>query len=130
MNWIQDAVAEYGRQLGIEGLRLDANGAVQLQLQSGGLLAVEQTRRGEIDEVLVYLGSPLGFEGPRRLRAALARAHYSNGTGQAVQVACRGEGPEALLLVIVRLPERDFTLQSLGQAFDFLSRWLENLPAR
>lgn len=130
MNWIHDAVAEYGRQLGIDGLRLDANGAVQLQLQSGGLLAVEQARRGDADEVLVYLGSPLGFEGPRRLRAALTRAHYSNTAGPSVQVACRGDGPDALLLILVRMPERDFTLQSLGHAFDFLSRWLENLPAR
>lgn len=130
MNWIHDAVAEYGRQLGIEGLQLDDRGAVQLQLRSGGLLAVERVQRNDADEILVYLGSPLGFEGPRRLRAALVKAHYTHASAQSVQVACRGEGPDALLLVLLRMPAREFTLQSLGRAFDFLSRWLESLPAR
>ena len=127
MSWVHDTVAEFGRQLGIEGLDFGAHGVAQLQLQSGGLLAVEPVRRGETDEVLVYLGRPTGFDAAGLLRRALVKAHHGQAGAMPVQVALRGDFPDALLLALVRMPERDFTLQSLGQALDYLRRWHEGL---
>lgn len=125
MNWVHGTVADFGRQLGLPDLSFDDGGLVQLQLQSGGLLAVEQVQRGTADEVLVYLGRPLGFEGGELLRRALTHAHCSSAQALPVQVAVRGEAPEALLLMLLRLPARDFTLPALEHAVDYLNRWFD-----
>jgi type III secretion system chaperone SycN len=127
VSWVHETLAEFGRQLGLPDLGFGAHGVAQLQLQSGGFLAVEPVRRDQADEVLVYLGRPLGYEAAATVRRALARAHHSAAEPLAVQVAVRGEGPDAVLVMLVRLPERDFTLQSLGQTVDALGRWYEAL---
>lgn len=125
MSWVQDTVAAFGRQMGLQDLSLDADGVVQLQLQSGGLLAVEPVRRGSIDEVLVYLGRPVGFEGAELLRRSLMQAHSAAAQVLPVQVALRGEAPEALLLMLLRVPASEFTLPALEHAVDYLSRWFD-----
>lgn len=123
--WIHDAVAQYGRQLGLPELGLDDNGAAQLELQAGGILAVEHAPAS--GDVLVYLGRPLGFDGPAVLRRALERAHHSAAGTLAVQVVLRGDGPEALLLVLARVPERDFTPPVLSRTVDYLGRWSDGV---
>lgn len=131
MSWVHETLAEFGRQqLGLPELGFGTHGVAQLQLQAGGLLAVEPVRRGDEDEVLVYLGRPLGFDGAALQRKALAKAHFSGADALPVQVALQGSPPDQLLLMLVRLPEREFTLQSLGHAVDYLGRWFEALEAR
>jgi type III secretion system chaperone SycN len=122
MSWVHETLAQFGQQLGVPALELNARGVAQLELQAGGLLAVEPTP-GKVAEVLVYLGRPLGFDGDTVLRNALARAHHSSAHPLPVQVAVRGEGPEALLLVLVRVPEREFTLPTLTRVVEYLGRW-------
>lgn len=127
--WVRDALAEFGRQLGIEQLSFGSHGVAQLVLQSGGLVAVEPVRRGDRDEVLIYLGRPVGHQAGALLQRALARAHWREGGPYPVQVALRGDGPDAMLLALVRLPERAFTGQSLAHAVDYLGRWLDEAAA-
>ncbi|HZY20501.1 MAG TPA: hypothetical protein VFE82_18675 [Ramlibacter sp.] len=129
MTWVHDTLAEFGRQLGIDRLDFGRHGVAQLQLASGGLIAVEPARRGDQDEILVYLGRPVGHQAASVLRTALANAHFRHGGPMQVQVALRGEGPEAILLALVRLPERAFTPQALARAVDFLQRWLDEAGA-
>lgn len=124
-HWIHDTLAQFGQQLGLPELSLDDNGAAQLTLQAGGILAVEPAAAS--GDVLVYLGRPLGFDGPAVLRRALARAHHSAGSPMPVQVALRGDGPEALLLVLVRVPEREFTTPMLSRVVDYLGRWSDGV---
>lgn len=123
--WIHDTVAEFGRQLGLPDLALDGSGAAQLQLQAGGLLVVEPAP--QTGDVLVYLGRPVGFDGPAVLRGALARAHHSAAGPWPVQVALRGDGPEALLVVLARVPERDFTPARLSRVVDGLGHWSDGV---
>ncbi len=123
--WIHDTVARYGQQLGLPGLELGSNGAAQLVLQAGGMLAVEHAP--DAGDVLVYLGRPVGFDGAAVLRHALKRAHYSAAGLMPVQIALRGDGPEALLLVLVRVPEREFTPPVLSRVVDYLSRWCDGV---
>jgi type III secretion system chaperone SycN len=125
VTWIDDTLAEFGRQLGIQSLGFGRHGVMQLELRSGAFLAVEPVRRGNRDEVLVYLGRPGGHDAGRLLRNALSKAHFSRGGPMAVQVALRGSGPDAIVLALVRLPERALTPQSLGHAVDYLVRWLD-----
>ncbi len=122
---IDDALAEYGQQLGVPGLALGAHGVAQLELQAGGLLAVEPARGGT--DVLVYLGRPLGFDGMAVLRSALAAAHYSAAPLMPLQLAISGDGPEALLIALVRVPGREFTAQMLGRVVDYLGRWSDGV---
>jgi len=124
-SWIDDALAEYGRQLGVPGLALGEHGVAQLALQAGGLLAVEPARGGA--DVLVYLGRPLGFEGPAVLRGALAAAHHSAAPLMPLQLAVSGDGPEALLIALVRVPGPEFTAQTLGRVVDYLGRWSDGV---
>ena len=126
MSWVHETLEQFGQQLGLPALELGAHGVAQLELQAGGVLAVEPAH-GKAAEVLVYLGRPVGFEGDALVRNALARAHYSAAHPMPVQVAVRGEGPEALLLVLVRVPEREFTVQTLGRVVEYLGRWSDGV---
>lgn len=129
MAWIQDAVADFGRQLGIDGLDFGTHGVMQLQLASGGFIAVEPVKGGREDEVLVYLGRPVAHQAVQAIGVALARCHWRNGGPLPVQVGLRGTGSDAVLLALVRLPERTFTAQALVHAVEFLGRWLDEVQA-
>ena len=130
MNWVHETLAEFGRELGLMDFGTGAHGVAQLRLASGALLAVEPVRRGKahgVDEVLIYLGEPLGFEAAALRRRALEKLHFSHGGPYPVQLATRGEGPQAMLLMLVRLPERAFTRQALGHVVEYLHRWHDEL---
>ncbi|MGE0329459.1 MAG: hypothetical protein AB7P37_02065 [Ramlibacter sp.] len=119
--WIDDILRQFGEQLGLPGLGLGPHGVAQLELQAGGLLAVEPAPDGA--DILLYLGRPLGFDGNTVLRNALVRAHHTAAHPTPVQLAVRGDGPDALLLVLVRVPAREFTIHSLCRAVEYLGRW-------
>lgn len=127
MSWVHESLAEFGRRLGLDDFSTGPFGVAQLRLASGGLLAVEPVRRGMVDEVLIYVGRPLGFEADALCRRALEKAHFSHGGPYPVQVAARGDGAQAVLLILTRLPERAFTVQTLGHAVDYLERWFDEL---
>jgi len=127
MNWVSETLAEFGRQIGLTGFSTGTHGVAQLRLESGALLAIEVVTRGSSDEVLVYLGQPVGFDADRLRISALEKVFETRGSPYSVQVATRGEGTQAVLLMLVRIPERQFTLQTLGQAVDYLSRWFADL---
>ena len=127
MSWIDDTLADFGRRLGLGSLDCGAHGVAQLALAGGGLIAIEPVRRGDVEEVLVYVGRRAGHDAPRLLRRALAQAHHRQAGAQPVQVATRGQGPDTLLLALLRLPVREFTPQSLDGAFGALNRWLDGL---
>lgn len=123
MSWVQETLEKFGEQIGLTSLGLGPDGVAQLELQAGGVLAVEPVQGGA--EVLVYLGRPLGFDAGAVLRNALTRAHFSSAQALPVQVAVRGEGPEGLLLALVRIPDREFTVQMLGRVVECLGRWCD-----
>jgi type III secretion system chaperone SycN len=124
MNWLHETIEQFGLQLGLPSLSLGAHGVAQLELQAGGLLAIEPAP-GPAGDVLVYLGRPLGFDAGTALRSALARAHFGNAPPIPVQVGVRGEGPDALLLALVRVPQREFTLPHLNRVVEFLGHWMD-----
>lgn len=129
MSWTHDTVAEFGRQLGISQLDLGDHGVAQLAFANGGALAVEPVQRAGQDEVLVYMSRPVGHQAAAVLRHALSKAHFKNGGPWPVQVASRGNGADALVTALVRIPERGFTPQVLNQAVDYLTRWLDEVQA-
>jgi type III secretion system chaperone SycN len=127
MSWIHETVSAFGRQIGVDNLAFNAQGVFHMQLQSGGVLGVEMVRRGQADEILIYLGRPLGFDGAALQRRALMQAHVNQAHAEPVQVATRGDSPEALLIMALRMPQRDFTLPALGRSVDYLNRWFDGV---
>lgn len=130
MNWINDTLAEFGHRVGLQNLGLGEHGVVQLQLQSGGILTVQPHMRDNREtEVLVCLSLPLGYGGAQLLKRALMQAHYSRTQSLTVQVAVHGQGPQAQLLAMTRMDERELTAQRLEQTFEQLQHWLGQLGA-
>ena len=127
MSWVNDTLLAFGRQLGLETLAFSTHGVAQLEFQSGAVLSIEPVQRGDTDEVLIYLSRPVGFAAPQLMRQALHHAHFKEAGVLSVQVALRGQGAEAGLIALVRLPARDFTLQALDQAFNYLNHWHDSL---
>ncbi|MFD0669004.1 hypothetical protein ACT80S_14885 [Ramlibacter sp. MAHUQ-53] len=129
MTWIRDTVADFGRHIGIDSLELGPEESVQLTFASGSILAVEPTHRLDEDEILVYMGRPVGHQLAPLLRIAMTKAHVDHGGSMPIQVASRGTGPDAMLIALVRLPHRTFTPQALVHATDHLGRWLDEVSA-
>lgn len=127
MTWVQNALADYGRQLGFSALALDEHGVAQIELQSGWVLAMELVPRGSEEDVLVYLIRPLGYEGTSTKLKALKRTHYLQTPGLPLQLACRGDGPDEQMIVLTRMGSRRCTPQVLGQTFDSLRAWADEL---
>lgn len=129
MTWIHDAIAEFGAKLGLQQLGLGTHGAAQLAFEDGGFLTVEPVQRGGREEVLVYIGRAVGHQAAIATRVALAKAHVARGGPFQVQVSLRGKGVDAMLIAVVRVPDRSFTPQALTQAVDYLMRWQDEVQA-
>jgi len=127
MSWIEQTIAEFGTQIGIAGLRFDERGVVQLQLQSGTTLGIER-RDGEI---LVYTNQLLAFEDEglkqKALRHADFRDHPNVQKTFPLQLGMTGSGLETALIILTRIPERQFTVVTLNQVLEYLTRWYDDL---
>jgi len=129
MGWVESTLQEFGRQIGVSDLGFGSQGVAHLQRADGGFLAIESARRGPYDEVLVYLGHPLGFNAGELVRGALDRVHFSHAGAWDLQIGTQGQGSDTVLIVLTRIPERAFTLQSLNAAIEHISRWLEAITS-
>lgn len=132
-NWVLEAVRQFGGQLGIANCQPNARGGLQLTLPSGGLLAIEPSQRdgqGSLPEVLVYATKPVGYQAALLVKAGLAKSLDSIAGPYPVQVALLGQGPDASLLALIRLAERDITLPMLEKTVEFLQRWMAELGQR
>lgn len=128
--WVLEAVRQFGGQLGIANCQPNARGGLQLTLPNGGTLAIEPTQQGLQPEVLVYATRPVGYHAAALVKAALVKSFDNIAGPYPVQVALLGHGPDAMLLALVRLPERDTTLPLLEKTVEFLQRWLAELGPR
>lgn len=118
---LQQAVAEFGRGLGLPALALDAAGQARLQLQSGIVLLLAL----DGDALRLQVDCPLAFEGPELLERALVAADLRRGGG--VQLGLRGRAAEQVLQVARRLPARRAGAADIGRAFEHLVEWFEAL---
>jgi len=115
MSWIEQTIAEFGRGLGIDDLRLNERRHVQLALGSGGLLGIEVVE----DTVLVFLSREVSPHDPELRMRALRLCHFKRQWPFPVQAGLRGNDR---LILLARIPERQFSLSTLEQAMDLLVR--------
>ncbi|MEC4720741.1 hypothetical protein RY831_16375 [Noviherbaspirillum sp. CPCC 100848] len=122
MHWVQQTLADFGKSLGMDGLSFSEQGMASLQFQSGSQLGVELVN----EEVLVYRIQPTPFPSPELRGKVLRQADFRQGGQFPFQVGMKGVGQEAVLVVLVRVPVRDFTLPMLERVINGLnSRWVD-----
>lgn len=120
---VQQAVAEFGRGLGLPALALDEQGRARLQMQSGMVMQI--ALHG--DDLRLQLDCPLAFEGPDLLERALVAADVRRGGG--VQLGLRGRGADQVLQLARRLPARQAGGAAIARGFEQLIEWFEALRA-
>ncbi len=129
MDWFAETLDEFGRQLGLPSLALNAQGVARLELASGLEVTVEpQIRHGQ-QEALVAMAWPSGDEVARHAQQALRLANAANFPPFPLQLAVAGHGADARLIAATRLAARAFTAQSLSTAIGTLRDWLESVAA-
>lgn len=113
MSWVDDALADFGRSIGIAGLQFAADSPVSLEFERLGTLCFEQ-----LDGcVLVYAVRRLDRPDEECLSAALDACHWRHNHPFPVQAGLHG-GEH--LTFAVRIPERDFALPMIERAVNFL----------
>ncbi len=116
MSAIDDTIREFGRSIGIEDLALRDDGALVLDMQQLGTLAIEWIgeRREEVSLSLSRRITPPDEAACGRL---LEICHYREPSAWPVRAGLSGAGE---LIFAIRMETSDFTLSALHQALDRL----------
>jgi len=112
MDWIQQAVKDFGASIGVEELVLDESQGVELTLDSGELVGISHLPDTATPEMLVYATAPLHFSPLRQLEKALRLANARQGEPWLAQTAISN----GRLMLAMRLPARLFDLPALDDA--------------
>jgi type III secretion system chaperone SycN len=120
VNWLEQTLHDFGRQLGLGELRLDGNNSAELALGQGGTLGFEHAG----GEVLVYLSRPLDYDTAAAYEEALRACDFRDSPAYALQAGVRGERE---LVLLARVPERQFTASALEQVLDILVKLHERV---
>jgi len=115
VSWLDETLADFGRRIGVGPLSFGDKGFVQMSLSQGGMLGASHAG----DEVRLWLSRPLSHHQRSALERALAECDFRRGGAFALQAGLRGEDE---LVLLARIPERDFTTPALEQALDTLTR--------
>lgn len=118
MNWVHQAISDFGHSIGIPTLQLDQNNRLQLFLSENRRLQIQHLPDLALPEVVVSRVEPLHFASPAMLRQALRSPDFRYPSLWPLQAAAT----ENELLLAMRIPQRAFVVNVLEQA-------LENLAA-
>ena len=122
MDWVADAIDSFGRSAGIDGLRLDRDDCLSLEIEGDRMLTLRDLARSGCDEVLVIMRAPMPHPHGSAAFSALALADFRAGTGVAPQLALDDED----LVATLRMPRYSFLHSTLDEAvaalFDFHAR--------
>ena len=114
MSWLDETLADFGRRLGMGELRFGTGGFVQFALSEGGLLGIAQSP----GEVRVWLARPLARSDRGAFERALVQCDFRRRPALALQAGLRGDDE---LVLLARIPERDFTTPMLERALELLT---------
>jgi type III secretion system chaperone SycN len=120
MSWVDDAVASFGRNLGLARLDLPPSGAVTLAFAQRGTLALE---RAPEDDLLLYLQRERPHAPTPLLAKALAMCHWQMGHAFPVRAGMKDER----LVLLIRLPGREVTPEALARGFERLVQLMDEL---
>jgi len=112
MDWIQQAVSEFGNSLDIDDLRFDATEGIELALDSGEIVGISCSPDLTLQEMLVYVSAPLAFDPLPQLALALELGNARYAIAPYIQPAIVGNR----LILALRLDVREFNLPALDEA--------------
>ena len=118
---LSQAIADLGRQFGIDDLLPDTHGGICLALAEGLKLEVQPAG----DEVLVVLSRALPFADGNVLLALLQRCDRHQALEWVPQLGLVGMGAECDLLMIERLPLARISGDGLWRSFERLNEWMQ-----
>ena len=111
MDWIQQAVRDFGDTLDIENLPFDPDEGVELALESGEILGIACSPGLPSREMLVYVGALLDFDPLPQMEHALCLSDARYGAAPYLQAAVI----DKRLILAVRLDAREFSLSTLDE---------------
>ena len=112
MSWLDDAVAQFGQRLSLDGVALPEEGAVAFDFASGGSLQLERSG----DDLLVSLVRTYPFAPRPQLERALELCHWRHNRAFEPQVGLKGDDT----VFVIRLAGRQVTPVALEQAIELL----------
>ena len=112
MDWIQQAVRDFGNTLGIEALEFDASQGVELMMDSGELVGIACLPELPSQKMLVYAAAPLQFDPLLQLEHALLASNARYDLSPPVQAVI----VDRQLVLAMRLATREFNLPALDEA--------------
>ena len=120
---IRETIHDYGRQLEIPNLQLSDTGSVQMQLQSGAILVFEHRN----EELILCLMQPLLPDMHALKIRTLQEINFRKSLPYGLQIAASKVSQQDMLMIVLRMTERNVTLPSLSHAVDFLFRWFAQI---
>ncbi|MCA0326662.1 MAG: type III secretion chaperone SycN [Proteobacteria bacterium] len=121
---LEQALADFGREIGVQSLAPGPEGTVQLRFESGAILGVG--RQGAA--VVVHLAEPVpAHEAADVLLRAMKQAATPDAGAPAWQVGLFSADSQDWLVHAMHLPEAGFDAPALRQAHEHLRRCLAQL---
>lgn len=124
---LQQALVEFGTDVGLPLERLPASGEVQFRLGDGTLLGIVA---GCDDEVVVHWAEPLRYDIAQFMLEVMQHAAEVREASPSVQVGLRSTTAGDWLVLGTRFPEGEASARRIHQAVDYLKNWRQSLEAR
>ena len=112
MNWVQQVIADFGIQIGINDLSLDDEGSIRLESDHRSSIGIIYHQQTPPPEVIVYRSMPITYFTNGQYRSALEQANSQKPRPWQLQAACNQQE----MIFAFRIPERAFLLSSLEKA--------------
>lgn len=125
MTTLMQCVADFGRDIGIDGLQPQADGSLQLKLEGGDLLGLQQVD----DEVVLHYAQLCGFDVAERLMRAMKLSAQVRAAQAMVQVGLRETHEARWLLAVLRAPVQNFSARDMHQSIETLRNFLDSTKA-
>jgi len=120
MSNLEQALLEFGREMGIDNLRLGSRGTAELRLESGSTLGLARHDAHD-EELVVYLALPAtDHDRAARLLRAMKVAAVPQPGAAALQVGWHGQGDNEVLVLATRIHDVDYSARALQKAVDEL----------
>ncbi|MCC9620355.1 CesT family type III secretion system chaperone [Thalassospira sp. MA62] len=128
MNWIEETLAKFGDDIGINDLGLselpDGRRGLVLDFDDGERsVCLEQAQ----EDLLVYMTREFRHADEIDMTTALALGHFRNHRTGGVQAGLRGD---RTLVFLTRIPARQVSQIKLGQSLDMLQEAHEHVVGR
>lgn len=115
MEWIHATIQDFGRNMGIDDLRMAPGETLSMNIEGQGDLFLELAGQ----DVLIYLARTKNNLGSQAITRALELCHFRENNPHPVHAALHGDDT---LIFLTRVPGQDFTLPALTNNLTRLAR--------